>query len=143
MINETTNKTKNKLTSPKGKGKFRNLLSSKRSIVKNKALIEIYCREQGYQLSRHSNYVSENKINEVYWMNTNLNFINQNWDIILDYANEHCFKILRIPAHSFKVEDFVIKTQSRKFSLEINKYNFIEQLSGIDFSPYLTAVVKY
>ena len=127
MTNETTNKTRNKLTSPRGKGKFRNLLSSKRSAAWNRKSLERFCSDHGHQIIHNYNYASENKIGGVYWVNTTLHWLNQGWDIILNDAHNRCFNIFHIPANSFMVSNFVIKSNrnGRKINLVIDKQSFV------------------
>lgn len=107
---------------------------------------EMYCNANGYEVSKHFNYASPNKVAKgEYWINAALDFVSNDWDIILNDKNNHCFHILHIPANTFSVDDFNIKT-GKKSGSKLDIYIDIGSLNDrndINFKPYLVKTIEY
>lgn len=111
-----------------------------------RASAEMYCNANGYEVSQYFNYASPNKLAKgEYWINAALDSISNDWDIILNDKNNHCFHILHIPANTFFVDDFNIKTGKRsgsKLDFYIDMKSFKDR-NNINFKPYLVKTIKY
>ena len=107
---------------------------------------EMYCNANGYEVSKHFNYASPNKVAKgEYWINAALDFVSNDWDIILNDKNNHCFHILHIPANTFSVDDFNIKTGKKSGSkLDIHiDIGSLNDRNDINFKPYLVKTIEY
>lgn len=105
-----------------------------------------FCCNHGCQIhKKYFNYASENAVGDVYWINAGLDWVNHDWDIMLDYDEDRCFKILHIPANTFSANNFNIKynKSGAKINLSIDKHSLIDKYSKIDFEPYLVKTIKY
>lgn len=103
-----------------------------------------YCREHGYQFNmKFCNLASESKDRKgEYWLNPNPENLENDWDIILNNAQNQCFHILHIPANTFTMEDFHIRNTGRP-DLYIDMGSFIERNSKVNFKPYLVKTIEY
>ena len=105
-----------------------------------------FCCNHGCQIhKKYFNYASENSVGDVYWVNPSLDWSKHDWHIILDYKDEHCFKILHIPANSFSANNFTIKQNKSgaKVNLVLDKQSLIDRNSQINFQPCLVKTIKY
>ena len=107
-----------------------------------------YCIDNGYMVSSIYNSISENsKIHGIYWANPDPENLKYDWDLILNYADERCFRIFRIPANTFTPKDFYLRNNNKTgqvlIQLEIDKGTHIDTISNVNFHPYLVKEIKY
>lgn len=106
-----------------------------------------YCINNGYQVSNYYTFASENNGKKgIFWANPTPKCLQNDWDLILNDANNHCLRVFRIPANTYKIDDFYLKRNKDGkvfLQLEIDKGSFIETKRNLDFKPYQRKVIEY
>lgn len=155
LLTKESEKTKAKLETTKeelkmGRIEIKSMKNKEKTTYKenewSRTSAEMYCNANGYKVSKYFNYASPNKVAKgEYWINAALDFVSNDWDIILNDKNNHCFHILHIPANTFSVDDFNIKTSKKsgsKLDIYIDIASFNDR-NDINFKPYLVKTIKY
>lgn len=155
LLTKESEKTKAKLETTKeelkmGRIEIESMKNKEKTTYKEnewtRTSAEMYCNANGYKVSKYFNYASPNKVAKgEYWINAALDFVSNDWDIILNDKNNHCFHILHIPANTFSVDDFNIKTSKKsgsKLDIYIDIASFNDR-NDINFKPYLVKTIEY
>lgn len=91
-------------------------------------------------------YAAKNKTQSNYWANPNVEFLHENWNLILeDYIN-HKFYYFRIPANSISQNSIKVRSDKpNQIDLQImyNDNNFTDYRSGISFAKWLIKSESY
>ncbi|GHV03763.1 hypothetical protein AGMMS50229_03660 [Campylobacterota bacterium] len=112
----------------------------------NRALAIELCRKNGFNLYGEITFSSKNKSSDLYWANPNIEFLSNDWWLLLnDYKNNN-LHIFDIPANSIRT--IQIKTRADKpeqIDLQI-KYRddaFEDSRSGIRFVKWFIKTIPY
>ena len=110
-----------------------------------------FLKESGVELGDHVTFSTLNASGTGFWLNPRSELLKQDWDIILNDTVSTQLLVLSIPASTFTVHDTDITGQGFKvrndrhdlLDMTIAKDTLLENVSGIDLSPYLRASISY
>jgi hypothetical protein len=116
------------------------------SKVLNKSEARELCRVNGLDLNGNITFAAKNTGNNIYWANPNIEFIEDNWWLLLDDYNHRELNIFHIPANSIREDQVKVKAGTpTKIDLQI-KYGddyFEDSRSGIKFNKWLRKTIIY
>lgn len=143
-ISITTNYTKDNSLETKESNIFQNFSSS---IIKKNNAIEM-CKRNGFSDMNRSNttYASLNTVTQKdFPSEANISKLNIDWYLILDDWSNKTYTVIRVPAYTFKEDDFKTRDDKPKHKLVyINKNNFLEnKYEKANFSKYIQKVISY
>ena len=85
-----------------------------------------------------------------YWMNPRVEYIEKNWDIILNNQHENEIILMRVPKNTFKKSNtredgylLIRKDKPIYLDVHITSETFTDLKSNIDFSKYIVKRIKY
>ena len=103
-------------------------------------------REKGFEVGQNVTYASKNRGAYNYWANPEFRMLSVDWNIILnDWVNKEIY-LFTVPANSIMQGQLVPRNdKSYIIDLQImyNDTTFTDNRSGISFSKYFIAKIKY
>ena len=93
---------------------------------------------------RHGTYAAKNKGSNIYWANPNIEYLYEEWNLVLeDYVN-HKFYHFIIPANSIPQNLIKLKNPNQiDLQIMYNDINFTDSKSGISFVKWLVKTENY
>ncbi|GHT48179.1 hypothetical protein FACS1894102_0610 [Spirochaetia bacterium] len=112
----------------------------------NRAKAIELCRENGFNLNGEITFSSKNKSTDLYWANPNIEFLTNDWWLLLNDNKNYNLHIFYIPANS--IEDTQIRIRADKpeqIDLQIKYGNdaFEDSRSGIHFVDWFKMTIPY
>lgn len=116
----------------------------RKDMTKNKA-VRLF-NQAGYNFCSNVTFSSKNETQDIYWANPQKQFLENNWDLILNDWINNTLYLFRIPAKKINPNQIITRSdQPDKIDLQI-QYNdsaFTDSRSGISFLPFLVNNFNY
>lgn len=89
---------------------------------------------------------SKNKTSYCYWANPDIEFLNKNWDLVLNDNINHKWYYFQIPANTISLREIKVRNDNpNRIDLQIryNDSSFVDTRSGISFAKWLKKQGQY
>ena len=106
-----------------------------------KTIAKSIFRQHGYHLSSCLTFASINKAQYVYWANPAPDYLDEDWTFILNNQHTEELILLQIPAGTFNLTDFYLKSGVIP-NIMINP-DTLQDVQGANFSPYIVTTIFY
>jgi len=105
-------------------------------------------RHEGYDRYFLGNvtFSSSNSSTQKYWANPSINYLENDWTIVLNNTEKRELYLLFIPAYSLKESDLVVRADKKELidiQIQYNDPLFTDTRSKHMFGDYLIATITY
>ena len=117
--------------------------------IRAKGEAKKYLLEYGIQLSKTWTYASRQANKNYFWANPHVEYVEEEWSIVLNNQFEMELIVLNIPANTFEVDKnikgkaFRPRADKALIDMQINADTFIDQVSKVDLSNFIVKRIKY
>lgn len=108
-----------------------------------------FLKEKGVDIGKKVSYANKMAKKDVFWLNPQVSFLDDTWDLILnDNVNSELI-VIRVPAKTFHERTgqnghlVTRKDKPSLIDLNINSTSFVDTRGYADFSPYIIKRIKY
>jgi len=112
----------------------------------NRTEAVIICKSNGVDVTDNYTLAKRNKTGMHYWANPSIDYLTQDWCLLLNDFQKRELHIFKIPANSLSVSQIVIrKDKPRLIDLQIlcDDNSFEDARSKISFAPWFIKMIKY
>lgn len=140
----------------KGKNKNKNLitpekpLSSEQIDLRAKGEVIKFVNEQNIKVGKNRSYAKLQEKKNCFWINPVVEFLENEWWLLLNNQRDKTIHVLKIPANTFDVKYPCVrghlvnrKDKPQYIDLNLDCNTFVDLRSGCDFSSYLIKSFKY
>jgi len=109
-----------------------------------------FLKKSGLRLSKYVSYAKLQEKKGVFWINPSVEFVKEDWTIILNDQERKSIYILSVPADTFKTSAegklgklVIRKDKPQYLDLNIDLNTYKDDRSNCSFAPYLVNKIKY
>lgn len=108
-----------------------------------------YLQSNGIVLGKSVSYAVKQSNKDEFWMNPNVDMLQQDWELILNNNIAMELIVLKVPANTFSLQDemhaglIVRSDRPERIDLNLDMQTMKDRKTGIDFLPYVIKRIKY
>ena len=114
-----------------------------------KATAISFLKDNGIELTKHVTYAVKQAALNLFWSNPNINYLSEEWDIILNDNILMELIVLRVPANTLSLKNgsrhglVVRHDKPNQIELKIDASSLSDKTSNTDFSRFVVTRIKY
>lgn len=114
--------------------------------ILSKSEIEQICRRNNFYIRGNFTKASKNSSQDLYWANPNIDFIKDDWYLVLDDTYNQKLYCFYIPENTINLSSLKVRHDKQDLidlQIQYNDNSFVDTRSGISFSRWLEKTISY